>query len=126
MKTLLAVMVGGLIPALVYGQATVAGKWETGEPAARDRTAMELKVNGKSLSGTVMVCGGSFPIEDGKVVDKNTVSFAWTTACPPEGRQIHRSATGKLNGDQLTLTNKGLIVDQNQPFDDSMTLKREK
>src|SRR5689334_9709576 len=98
--------------AIVVAADTVAGKWESQPPG--DKATFEFKVDGSRLLGQVTVGGTAFPLESGKVVDAKTISFSWTTSFPPEGNPVRRSATGKVDGDQITLTIDGLIESTQQ------------
>src|SRR5437870_5340676 len=92
---------------LALAQTAVAGKWES---ETKDGKALvDLKVDGKAISGTFAISGGVFQIEAGKVIDSKTISFSWTTAFPPQGNPIRRVATGKVTGAEIKLTIDGVI-----------------
>jgi hypothetical protein len=95
----------------------IEGKWEAAG------TRIELKVAGDNLTGTLTADGKDFTIEEGKVVDSGTITFAWT-ANFPDGNSIRRVVTGKVSGDTLTLSTKGTIARDGTQFDESLTLKR--
>ncbi|HEV2991418.1 MAG TPA: hypothetical protein VG759_23485 [Candidatus Angelobacter sp.] len=100
------------------------GKWEEINNVNGYKSVFEFKVENSALTGTITIGGKTFPLEDRKVSDSDTLSFNWTTRFPPEGRQVFRAATGKLSGDKMELKIKGKIVDSGQEFEESMTLKR--
>jgi hypothetical protein len=72
----------------------------------------------------VAIGGRSFPIENGQIKDSNTLSFEWTTAFPPEGNPVFRSAIGTIGNDEIKLDIKGKIVSTGAEFTETMTLKR--
>jgi hypothetical protein len=102
---------------------TVAGKWESQPPG--EKTTFDFKVDAHTLSGTVTVGGTAFPVESGKV-DSKTIAFSWTTAFPPMGNPVRRSAKGTLDGEKITLAIEGLIESTQEKFTETLTLKRPK
>jgi hypothetical protein len=95
----------------------IEGKWEAAS------TRIELNIDGDKLSGTITADGKDFAIEEGKVLDAGTITFAWT-ANFPDGNSIRRVVTGKISGDTLTLSTKGTIARDGTEFDESLSLKR--
>ena len=91
-------------PALA--QTGVAGKW-TGETQGRggpQPVTLQLKVDGATLTGTYQQ--GQQPeaaISEGKVVDAATIAFKRSIA-GRDGNPFTIDYTGKLNGNELTLT----------------------
>ena len=126
MKTRIALTLVLLFASAVFAcaQTSIAGKWESENTP--DKWIFDLKVDGSVLTGTVATGESSFPIENGKIIDSNTISLSWTTAFPPAGNPVSRSATGTLSGDELKLAIKGKIESTGQEFSESMTLKRSK
>jgi hypothetical protein len=108
---------------LAHAQSAVTGKWD-GTTKDGSKVSVDLKADGKVLTGTVTVAGRPFPVEDGKIINSKTISFAWTTAFPPEGRQVHFSGKGAVGKDEIKLPLTVEIVDTGQKSDDSITLKR--
>jgi hypothetical protein len=91
-----------LVPALVFAQADVAGKW-TGEQQGRggaQPVTLELKVDGSKLTGTLKTGDNSAPISDGKL-DGNKISFKTTQNFG--GNEVQINWTGEVKGDELTL-----------------------
>jgi hypothetical protein len=126
MKTqvgLAVVLLGTAAAVVAFAQAeTIDGKWEatTGD----GKVTMDLKADGKALKGTVTVGGKSFTVDDGELIDSDTVSFAWTTAFPPMGNPVRRAAVAKLSGDEMLLAIKVKIESTGAESLESMTLKR--
>ena len=74
-------------------QATLAGKWQ-GETSNGTALALDLAVEGGTLTGTLTREGVSTPLSDGKV-SKNTFTFKATVNDQAEG------FSGELAGEQL-------------------------
>ena len=95
-----------LMSAFAAAQTGAAGKW-TGETQGRGGPQMitlELKVSGGTVSGTWTQ--GQQPateISKGKVVDPNTITFS-RSITGRGGDPITLNYTGKITGDELTLT----------------------
>ena len=93
-----------------YAQAGLAGKW-TGETQGRggpQPVTLELKVSGSTVTGTYTA--GQNPaaeITEGKVVDASTVTFKRSQPGRGGGDPVVITVTGKLAGNELTLTNEG-------------------
>ena len=111
-----------VIAALACGPPVITGKWE--QQTKGDKNVFDFQVKNDVLTGTVAIGGKTFPIQDGKVSGPETISFKWSTVFPPEGREVQRSAEGKVSGNEITLQIKGKIVDSGQEFEETMTLKR--
>lgn len=93
------------VSALAYGQAGFAGKW-TGETQGRggpQAVTLELKLDGKALSGTYTQGEQATPISDAKIVDASTITFG-RSFTGRGGNAITLNYTGKLSGDELALT----------------------
>src|SRR5262245_3984726 len=94
-----------------YAQTGPAGKW-TGEQAGRgggpgQPITLELKVNGQTVTGSWKVGdNAAVDITEGKVVDASTAQFKRAQAGRGGGDPIVSTVTGKVEGDQLTLTNE--------------------
>ena len=94
------------VSALAYGQANLAGKWmgETQGRGGPQTVTLQLKVDGKTLSGTFTQ--GEQPateISDAKIVDASTIMFG-RSFTGRGGNAITLNYTGKLSGDELALT----------------------
>jgi hypothetical protein len=112
MKRFHSLVVAIVCAACVVGQAQagLAGKWE-GATASGRPVALDLKVNGQKLTGTLTLAQRSADITDGKVEEK-TFSFKTTI----EDRTS--TFTGRLVGDDVELTVEGVA--------NPLTLKRVK
>ena len=106
-----------LVVALVYAacifvqaQAGFAGKWQ-GATASGRPVALDLKVSGQKLTGTLTLAQRSADITEGKVEEK-TFSFKATI----DERTV--TISGRLIGEGLELTIQGVP--------NPMTLKRMK
>jgi hypothetical protein len=108
---------------LGFAQTDIAGKWN--EQTTGDKCVFQFNVNKSALTGSVALGGSTFSIEDGKVIDSETISFAWATRFPPEGREVRRSAVGKVSGDEIKLAIK-VTTDMGQESLECKTLKRSK
>jgi hypothetical protein len=117
--TLSIVLVSTLAVVALANGNSISGNWTSTD----GQVTMNLKVDGKTLTGHVMRSGFKFAITEGKVTGSNTVSFKWSEAYPPEGRATDYSAGGKLTGDglNLALTRVSPNGDKDQL---TMTLKR--
>ena len=85
-------------------QTGPAGKW-TGEAQGRGGMVthtLELKVSAGTLAGTYTQGEMSTPITNGKVVDASTITFSRTVM--GRGGEITINYTGKISGNELTLT----------------------
>ena len=103
MKRFLMAAAVCLVPAFVFAQADVAGKW-TGEQQGRGGAqpiTLELKVDGSKLTGALKTGDNSAQISDGKL-DGNKVSFKTTQSFG--GNDVQINWTGEVKGDELTLT----------------------
>ena len=95
------------VSVMVFAQAGVAGKW-TGETQGRQGPqpiTLELKMDAGKLTGTMTQ--GAQPaaaITDAKVVDASTISFKRSLAGRGGGDPIVIEYTGKIKGDEMTLT----------------------
>ena len=94
----------------VQAQAGLAGKWQ-GATASGRPVALDLKVSGQKLTGTLTLAQRSADITEGKVEEK-TFSFKTTI----EDRTS--TFTGRLVGDEVELTVEGVAS--------PLTLKRVK
>jgi hypothetical protein len=105
-KSLLVSAVLSVLSLMVAAQSDFAGKW-TGETQGRQGPqpiSLELKVDAGKLTGTMTQ--GAQPaaeITDGKIVDATTVSFKRTLQ-GRGGGSIEIEYTGKIKGNELTLT----------------------
>ena len=92
---------------IAYAQSGPAGKW-TGETQGRggpQPVTLELKVDASKLTGTFTQ--GAQPaaeIAEGKIVDATTISFKRSVQGRGGGGPIEINYTGKIKGDELTLT----------------------
>jgi hypothetical protein len=89
---------------ITYAQTGAAGKW-TGEAPGRggpQTVTLELKVSGGTVAGTFTQGEMSTPISNGKVVDAGTITFSRTVM--GRGGEIVINYTGKISGNELTLT----------------------
>jgi hypothetical protein len=92
---------------IAFAQSGPAGKW-TGETQGRQgpqTITLELKVDAAKLTGTF--AQGTQPaaeITEGKIVDATTVSFKRSVQGRGGGAPIEISYTGKIKGDEMTLT----------------------
>ena len=92
---------------VAFAQAGPAGKW-TGETQGRQgpqTITLELKADASKLTGTF--AQGAQPaaeITEGKIVDATTISFKRSVQGRGGGAPIEISYTGKIKGDELTLT----------------------
>ncbi len=93
------------IGASVYAQSGVAGKW-TGETQGRggpQTITLELAVKGTAVTGTITQGRqGAAEITNAKLVDPNTVTFS--RMIQGRGREITLNYTGKVSGDEMTLS----------------------
>src|SRR5262245_19105138 len=93
-----------------FAQGSVAGKW-TGETQGRggpQPITLELKVSGSTLTGTYTAGQAPpFEITEGKVVDASTITFKRSQAGRGGGEPVVLTITGKLAGNELTLTTEG-------------------
>jgi len=95
MKTILSALLIVTV-ALVSTAADLTGRWY-GKVADNVEIALNLKVEGKKLSGTIYTQDGDGPIANGKITG-TTFSFTYATS----GNII--PFTGKFEGDQMELT----------------------
>ncbi len=99
--SLMALLFVGAVSALA---ADIDGKWISQTPG-RDGTTREvtytLKADGATLTGTMSTGRGESQIVDGKI-NGSEISFAIVQSRGGEERR--REYTGKLAGDELTLT----------------------
>ena len=90
---------------MAWAQSGPAGKW-TGEAQGRQGPqpiTLELKVDAGKLTGTMSQ--GAQPageITEGKIVDADTISFK--RSIQGRGGQIEVEYTGKIKGNEMTLT----------------------
>lgn len=106
-KTVLAFVALLAVPGLVAAQTGAAGKWmgETQGRGGPQQVTLQLKVDGAKLMGTYQQ--GEQPaaeIAEGKVVDAATITFNRTLPGRGGGEGFTISYTGKINGNELTLT----------------------
>ena len=85
-----------VLVAVVHTQAGLTGKWQ-GETKSGTQIMLDLKADGKALTGTITMNGEPSTITEGKV-SKNTMTFK---APMKETNQIE-GFTGELAGDQIT------------------------
>jgi hypothetical protein len=102
----------------VTAQSNLTGKWRTvfipgesrnGGPKMFGEVLLDLKAEGKKLTGTATMGDGwpgSAPIQDGKI-EGNRFSFTWTGAVPSSSGLPHLTFTGAVDGDQMTLSMDG-------------------
>ena len=95
MKTILSALLIVTV-ALVSTAADLTGRWY-GKVADNVEIALNLKVEGKKLSGTIYTQDGDGPIANGKITGA-TFAFTYATS----GNTI--PFTGKFDGDQMDLT----------------------
>ena len=106
-KSLLVAAVLSTLSIIAFAQSGPAGKW-TGETQGRQgpqTITLDLKVDAGKLTGTY--AQGQQPaaeITEGKVVDATTISFKRSLQGRGGGAPIEISYTGKIKGDELTLT----------------------
>jgi hypothetical protein len=92
---------------IAFAQSGPAGKW-TGETQGRQgpqTITLDLKVDASKLTGTY--AQGAQPaaeITDGKIVDATTISFKRSLQGRGGGGAIEIDYTGKIKGDEMTLT----------------------
>jgi hypothetical protein len=92
---------------IAFAQSGPAGKW-TGETQGRggpQTITLELKADASKLTGTFTQ--GAQPaaeITEGKIVDATTISFKRSVQGRGGGGPIEIDYTGKIKGDELTLT----------------------
>jgi hypothetical protein len=92
---------------IAFAQSGPAGKW-TGETQGRQgpqTITLDLKVDAAKLTGTY--AQGAQPaaeITDGKIVDATTISFKRSLQGRGGGGAIEIDYTGKIKGDEMTLT----------------------
>ena len=83
--------------------ADVTGRWTAQTPSMGGGTAtatFQFRVDGKTLSGTVTMSSGKYPIKDG-TVDGDTVRFYVTVAM---GRDVKFVHTGTVAGEEIRFT----------------------
>jgi hypothetical protein len=85
-----------VLVAVVYTQAGLTGQWQ-GETKSGTQIMLDLKADGKAVTGTIAMNGEPSTITDGKV-SKGTMTFK---APMKETNQIE-GFTGELAGDQIT------------------------
>jgi hypothetical protein len=107
-----------------HAQTSVTGKWEA--QTKDGKVVLDLKADGKIVTGTYTIAGTVFPVEAGKIVDSKTLSFEWTTAFPPAGNPVRRTATAKLNGDNMKLEINVEILSTGAKSKETMTFMRAK
>lgn len=92
---------------IAFAQSGPAGKW-TGETQGRQgpqTITLDLKVDASKLTGTF--AQGAQPageITEGKIVDPTTISFKRSVQGRGGGAPVEISYTGKIKGDEMTLT----------------------
>lgn len=95
------------VAALVQAETGPGGKW-TGQAAGRggqQALTLDLKVNGSALSGTIKQGDTAASDITGKVVDASTITFSRSIqGRGGRGRAITLNYTGKISGDEMTLT----------------------
>lgn len=109
-KTALAFVALLAVPGLVAAQSGAAGKWmgETQGRGGPQQVTLQLKVDGEKLMGTYQQGDqAAAEIAEGKVVDAATITFNRTLPGRGGGEGFTISYTGKINGNELTLTPSG-------------------
>jgi hypothetical protein len=94
MKRVLTVtLIAVVLPASVFGQSAMTGKWQ-GKTPNGFQVELDLTATEKELTGTFTRNSQSITITDGKVL-KNTFTFKATMNDQTQG------FTGEINGDQM-------------------------
>jgi hypothetical protein len=92
---------------IAFAQSGPAGKW-TGETQGRQgpqTITLDLKVDASKLTGTfAQGAQAAAEITEGKIVDATTISFKRSVQGRGGGAPIEISYTGKIKGDEMTLT----------------------
>jgi hypothetical protein len=107
-KSLLALVGLLVMPSLALAQGA-AGKW-VGEAQGRggggpQQVTLQLKVDGGNVMGTYQQGEqAAAEISNGKVVDASTITFSRTLPGRGGGEGFTINYTGKLNGNEMTLT----------------------
>ena len=114
-KSFLVAAVLSALSMIAFAQSGPAGKW-TGETQGRQgpqTITLDLKVDAGKLTGTyaqgqqlalLVEQQPAAEITEGKVVDATTISFKRSLQGRGGGAPIEISYTGKIKGDELTLT----------------------